>query len=69
MKKLIFIAGIASVLMSCNTHSNVQTTSTGSTKDTLQMKTAIYQCPMDTEVTSSKPGKCPKCGMDLELKQ
>jgi hypothetical protein len=25
----------------------------------------IYQCEMHPEVTSDKPGKCPKCGMDL----
>jgi Cu(I)/Ag(I) efflux system membrane fusion protein len=25
-----------------------------------------YTCPMDPEVHSPKPGKCPKCGMDLE---
>lgn len=28
---------------------------------------AIYTCPMHPEVTSSKPGKCPKCNMNLEL--
>ena len=27
---------------------------------------AKYVCPMHPEVTSDKPGKCPKCGMDLE---
>jgi hypothetical protein len=26
----------------------------------------IYSCPMHPEVTSNKPGKCPRCGMDLE---
>ncbi len=25
----------------------------------------VYACPMHPEVTSSAPGKCPKCGMDL----
>src|SRR5581483_11952703 len=25
-----------------------------------------YFCPMDPEVTSDKPGSCPKCGMALE---
>src|SRR4030067_3277899 len=24
-----------------------------------------YTCPMHSEVTSDKPGKCPKCGMTL----
>src|SRR5471032_2287130 len=27
---------------------------------------ASYICPMDSEVHSSKPGACPKCGMALE---
>ncbi len=28
-----------------------------------------YTCPMHPEVTSDKPGKCPKCGMDLVPKK
>lgn len=24
-----------------------------------------YTCPMDRDVMMDKPGKCPKCGMDL----
>ncbi len=28
----------------------------------------LYVCPMHPEVTSEKPGKCPKCGMDLVRK-
>lgn len=27
-----------------------------------------YACPMHPEVTSDRPGKCPKCGMYLEAK-
>jgi hypothetical protein len=32
---------------------------------------AVYTCPMpeDADVVSDKPGKCPKCGMDLVLKE
>jgi hypothetical protein len=28
--------------------------------------TTVYSCPMHPEVQSSSPGKCPKCGMNLE---
>ena len=28
----------------------------------------VYTCPMDQEVQSDKPGKCPKCKMNLEKK-
>jgi hypothetical protein len=27
-----------------------------------------YTCPMHPDVVSDKPGKCPKCGMQLQLK-
>jgi uncharacterized membrane protein YraQ (UPF0718 family) len=29
---------------------------------------AVYTCPMHPEVESSEPGRCPKCGMDLQPK-
>ena len=28
----------------------------------------VYSCPMHPEVLKNKPGKCPKCGMNLEKK-
>ena len=30
---------------------------------------AVYTCPMHPDVKSDKPGKCPKCGMNLEKKK
>jgi transcription initiation factor IIE alpha subunit len=33
--------------------------------DTGMAQKAIYHCPMHPEVTSNKPGKCSKCGMEL----
>lgn len=35
-------------------------------KDTTAHVT-LYACPMHPDVTSDKPGKCSKCGMDLTL--
>lgn len=32
-----------------------------------QAEKAHYACPMHPEVTSDAPGRCPKCGMKLEL--
>ena len=29
----------------------------------------MYVCPMHPDVTSDKPGKCSKCGMDLKEKK
>jgi len=29
----------------------------------------IYVCPMHPEVKGDKPGKCPKCGMDLKSQE
>lgn len=34
-----------------------------------QFYSTVYVCPMDQDVQSDKPGKCPKCGMKLEKKQ
>jgi hypothetical protein len=48
------------------------TTFAQSAKNTQQKsKTAktVYTCPMHPEVTSDKPGKCPKCGMTLVKKK
>ncbi len=36
-------------------------------KEDTTKHTTLYSCPMHPDVTSDKPGKCPKCGMDLKL--
>jgi len=33
------------------------------------MQAAVYTCVMHPDVISDKPGKCPKCGMQLVLKK
>src|SRR6185436_4425204 len=30
-----------------------------------QQQSVVYSCPMHPDITSKKPGKCPKCGMTL----
>lgn len=30
---------------------------------------AVYVCPMHSDVRQASPGKCPKCGMELERQQ
>lgn len=46
---------VAVVALSCN----------NSTSEKIEATTAVYTCPMHPEVKSDKPGKCPKCGMNL----
>jgi hypothetical protein len=40
---------------------------TKSKKEHMKMEfTKSYVCPMHADITSDKPGKCSKCGMDLQ---
>ncbi|PWU23276.1 hypothetical protein C5B42_03530 [Candidatus Cerribacteria bacterium 'Amazon FNV 2010 28 9'] len=60
MKK-VFIAIIA-MLLTCSLFAQEK----AGKKDTTQHE-LIYTCPKHPDVVSNKPGKCPKCGMDLNL--
>ena len=47
-------------------------TTTDQTKqkaDTTVVKKDAFVCPMHKDITSPKPGKCSKCGMDLKAKK
>jgi hypothetical protein len=64
VKRLLFcMAGFA--LAGCAGHSN-QTVSHSQQSTSTNM---AYMCSMHPEVTSSQPGKCPKCGMMLAATQ
>ena len=60
---LVTALGIVMTLTGCagSSKSNEQPAQKG--------KAVQYTCPMHPEVVQDKPGKCPKCGMDLVEKQ
>ena len=63
MKKLIIFAS-SMLLFIGFAIAQTDITSPGNQKDATN--TGItYTCSMHPEITSDKPGKCPKCGMDL----
>ena len=57
---ILFIAALSTV--AANAQKGKSGRSLPEIKDTIQAK---YTCSMDTDVISNKPGKCPKCGMEL----
>jgi len=46
-------------------HMNHHQVMTKEKTDEKKKEGTVYSCSMHPEVTSDKPGKCPKCGMDL----
>jgi len=70
MNKKTFIIIASFLLVSLFTSScSEKTSSTQSTSITNDSVKVVYTCPMHPEVISDKPGKCPKCGMDLVIKK
>lgn len=64
MKRLIILMLMIASVTAIFAQKAKQTTSK---KDSSTITIASYTCPMHPEVTSTKPGKCAKCGMDLNL--
>ena len=67
MKTMIMNAALlltlSTVVMSCGSS---ETKKDDKTTTTAPPEAKTYVCPMHSDVTSDKPGTCPKCGMDLE---
>ena len=58
------------MLLAVTTGTFAQTSKQSSKTHKTTTKGAKYTCTMHPEVVMSKPGKCPKCGMDLvKMKQ
>ena len=62
---VILFVGILFITISVN-EANGQTPPKNKT---VTNETVKYTCPMHPEVIKDKPGKCPKCGMELVVKK
>ena len=62
-KRLVFTIALAALMTCASAPGGVRAAGQGRQKS--QKVTTRYACPMDPEVTSRRPGKCPKCGMAL----
>src|SRR6266540_848698 len=66
MKKLIMLMVSVFTILSVSVWA--QDSSKAKMKTSKQKSERVkYSCPMHPDVTSDKPGKCTKCGMDLAL--
>jgi len=69
MKKLILQSFLSIVFaVACASALQAHCGHCGVTNDTPAhdgSKVKVWTCPMHPEVQMDKPGKCPKCGMDL----
>jgi hypothetical protein len=62
MKKLIILLISVSGALTTLAQNEKEKTSHDKMDSTHKM---MYECPMHHDVTSDKPGKCPKCGMNM----
>jgi len=64
---LIRVSVVTLILICVNGAIVAAGTNGAKTRQKQQQKAARYACPMHPAVTSTRPGKCPKCGMALRL--
>lgn len=73
MKTLLLVAFVSGFLGGCSSGSTPGSSATPaavvSPAGTPTAGAVVYTCSMHPEVVSDKPGKCPKCNMDLVVKK
>ena len=66
----VALAAVATGVSGCTEKDSSQGQSGNQgTNQAAQPHTVQYTCPMHPDVVTDKPGKCPKCGMDLVEKK
>jgi len=65
----VFIFGLSQTPKQSNTTGKVTTEQTSKQMKKTIIAKVMYTCPMHPEVIVDKPGKCPKCGMNLVKKE
>ncbi len=68
MKSLFVSAVLGVMLMGCAATSSASASPTPAPVAATP-GAVVYTCSMHPEVVSDKPGKCPKCNMDLIVKK
>ena len=71
MKKSLFLS-LLLALAGCSSNEKATPTQGAaptSTPAAAVARPVVYTCSMHPEVVADKPGKCPKCGMDLVVKK
>lgn len=68
MKRLLYFFAVIALLASCKGKQSESAATASQTDSTAVKAGTEYTCPMHPEVLQKEPGKCPRCGMDLEAK-
>lgn len=69
MKKITIItAAFLMIILAVAATYTYKTQSVSNIQTALVQSGDVYTCPMHPDVVQDKPGTCPKCGMDLVLK-
>jgi hypothetical protein len=69
MKTTKMLMMAAFTILSMSAFAQTTTDQTKQKADTTVVKKDAFVCPMHKDITSPKPAKCSKCGMDLKAKK